>query len=145
MLENSYCYLLVKAKKKIHFKRIFFCEKKVERNTSAQIILIEVLMTRFLRKKFPATRFDRLIRIIVDFRQLKKRCEHCGAAVKVNIFCPKCDKTMILKSGIVYVGLFECKIHKKSTYFDIGVLSAPWRNKTIKFFSQFLVFFKIFF
>ena len=61
---------------------IFFCEKKVERNTSAQIILIEVLMTRFLRKKFPATRFDRLIRIIVDFRQLKKRCEHCGAAVK---------------------------------------------------------------
>ena len=89
-------------------------KKKGERNTSAQIILIEVLMTRFLRKKFPATRFDRLIRIIVDFRQLKKRCEHCGAAVKVNIFCPKCDKTMILKSDLyMWASLFECKIHKK--------------------------------
>ena len=96
-------------------------KKKGERNTSAQIILIEVLMTRFLRKKFPATRFDRLIRIIVDFRQLKKRCEHCGAAVKVNIFCPKCDKTMILKSDLyMWASLFECKIHKKKTYFDIG-------------------------
>ena len=72
MLENSYRYLLVKAKKKIHFNMIFFCEKKVERNTSAQIILIEALMTPFSEKKISGTRFDRLIRIIVDFRQLKK-------------------------------------------------------------------------
>ena len=49
--------------------------------------------------------------ICCDFRQLKKRCEHCGAAVKVNIFCPKCDKTMILKSDLyMWASLFECKI-----------------------------------
>ena len=93
-------------------------------------------MTRFLRKKFPATRFDRLIRIIVDFRQLKKRCEHCGAAVKVNIFCPKCDKTMILKSGLYMWAYLSVKSTKNKPI---------WRNKTIKFFSRFFVFFKIFF
>ena len=105
-------------------------------------------MTCFLRKKFPATRFDRLIRIIVDFRQLKKRCEHCGAAVKsehiLSQMWQKHDFKVwyIYECGLAYLSVI-------STKNQLILISGYWvRNGEIKQLNSsvnFSFFFKIFF